>query len=110
MENLDGTIIATAAPRMAESFRVQSVDLNVTITVYLVTLAVFIPVSGWVADRFGARTVFAAAIAVFTVASGLCALSGSLGELTAMRVLQGVGGAMMVPVGRLAVLRSTGKA
>lgn len=110
MENLDGTIIATAAPRMAASFRVQSVDLNVTITVYLVTLAMFIPVSGWVADRFGARAVFAAAIAVFTVASGLCAISSTLGELTAMRVLQGVGGAMMVPVGRLVVLRSTGKA
>lgn len=109
MENLDGTIIATAAPRMAQSFHVQSVDLNVTITVYLVTLAVFIPVSGWVADRFGARTVFAAAVAVFTAASGLCATSTSLGELTAMRVLQGVGGAMMVPVGRLVVLRSTGK-
>ena len=107
MENLDGTIIATAAPRMASSFGVQPVDLNVVITAYLLTLAVFIPVSGWVADRVGARKVFGSAIALFTVASLLCALSTSLGELTAVRVLQGVGGAMMVPVGRLVVLRST---
>ena len=110
MENLDGTIIATAAPRMAASLGVRSVDLNVVITAYLLTLAVFIPVSGWLADRVGARTVFAAAIALFTVASGLCALSTSLGELTAVRVLQGIGGAMMVPVGRLVVLRSTTRA
>jgi EmrB/QacA subfamily drug resistance transporter len=110
MENLDGTIIATAAPRMAASLGVRSVDLNVVITAYLLTLAVFIPVSGWIADRVGARTVFAAAIALFTVASGLCALSTSLGELTAVRVLQGIGGAMMVPVGRLVVLRSTARA
>ena len=107
MENLDGTIIATAAPRMATSFGVQPVDLNVVITAYLLTLAVFIPVSGWVADRVGARKVFGCAIALFTVASLLCALSTSLGELTAVRVVQGIGGAMMVPVGRLVVLRST---
>jgi EmrB/QacA subfamily drug resistance transporter len=109
MENLDGTIIATAAPRMAHSFGVRPVDVNVVITAYLLTLAVLIPVSGWLADRYGARTVFGTAIAVFTTASGLCAVSGSLGELTVMRVLQGVGGAMMVPVGRLVVLRSTKK-
>jgi len=107
MENLDGTIVATAAPRMARSLGVQPVDLNVVITAYLLTLAVFIPVSGWVADRMGARKVFCGAIALFTVASLLCAASTSLGELTAVRVLQGVGGAMMVPVGRLVVLRST---
>jgi len=109
MENLDGTIVATAAPRMAQSFSVRPVDINIVITAYLLTLGVFIPVSGWVADRFGARRVFAAAVMTFTVASGLCALSTSLGELTAMRVLQGVGGAMMVPVGRLVVLRSASK-
>lgn len=107
MENLDGTIIATAAPRMAGSLGVRPVDLNVVITAYLLTLAVFIPVSGWLADRFGARAVFGTAIVVFTVASGLCAISTSLGELTAVRVLQGIGGAMMVPVGRLVVLRKT---
>jgi EmrB/QacA subfamily drug resistance transporter len=110
MENLDGTIVSTAAPRMAQSFGVPAVQLNITITAYLLTLGVLIPVSGWVADRFGAQRIFAAAIAIFTVASGLCALSTSLPELTATRVLQGVGGAMMVPVGRLVVLRRTDKA
>ncbi|MGH9086822.1 MAG: MFS transporter [Acidimicrobiales bacterium] len=110
MENLDGTIVVTATQRMARSFGVHPVALNITIAAYLLTLAVLIPVSGWVADRYGARTIFTAAIVVFTVASGLCAASGSLGELTAMRVLQGVGGAMMVPVGRLVVLRATAKA
>jgi EmrB/QacA subfamily drug resistance transporter len=109
MENLDGTIVVTATQRMARSFGVPPVDLNVTIVAYLLTLGVFIPVSGWIADRFGARTVFGGAIAVFTLASGLCALSTSLPELTAMRVLQGIGGAMMVPVGRLIVLRATAK-
>jgi EmrB/QacA subfamily drug resistance transporter len=110
MEILDGTVIATAAPSMAASFGVASVDINVTITVYLLTLAVFIPVSGWVADRYGTRTVFAEAITIFTIASALCAISTDLRMLTAMRVLQGVGGAMMVPVGRLVVLRGTTKA
>ena len=109
MEMFDGTVIATVAPSMAVSLGVRSVDINVTMTVYLVTLAVFIPVSGWAADRFGGRTVFATAIAVFTVASALCAMSGSLGVLTAMRALQGIGGAMMVPVGRLIVLRRARK-
>jgi EmrB/QacA subfamily drug resistance transporter len=107
MENLDGTVVATAAPRMAQSFSVRPVDINIVITAYLLTLGVLIPVSGWIADRFGARRVFALAVAIFTVASGLCAISTSLGELTAVRVLQGVGGAMMVPVGRLVVLRGT---
>lgn len=109
MENLDGTIIATAAPRMAHSFAVAPADLNLAMTAYLLTLGVFIPASGWMAERYGARSVFGGAILVFTVASGLCALSTSLAELTAFRVLQGVGGAMMVPVGRLVVLRSTRK-
>jgi EmrB/QacA subfamily drug resistance transporter len=109
MENLDGTIIATAAPRMADSLGVDAIDLNATITVYLLTLAVFIPVSGWLADRFGGRIVFCGAIAVFTLASALCALSTTLPELTAMRVLQGLGGAMMVPVGRMLVLNATSK-
>ena len=109
MENLDGTIVVTATDKMASTFHVAPADLNVTIAAYLLTLAVFIPVSGWIADRFGARRVFAIAIGVFTVASALCALSTSLPELTATRVLQGIGGAMMVPVGRLVVLRATQK-
>ncbi|MDT7776583.1 MAG: hypothetical protein QOC67_5507, partial [Pseudonocardiales bacterium] len=109
MENLDGTIIATAAPRMAASFGVPSPAISTTMTAYLITLAVGIPASGWLAGRFGTRAVFGSAIVIFTVASGLCALSTSLPMLIGMRVLQGLGGAMMVPVGRLAVLRTTDK-
>ncbi|MCW2598837.1 MAG: family efflux transporter permease subunit [Frankiales bacterium] len=105
MENLDGTIIATAAPKMAQSLSVSSVDISVAITSYLLTLAVLIPASGWVSERWGPRRVFCVAIAIFTIASALCAASTSLPELAATRVLQGVGGAMMVPVGRLTVLR-----
>ena len=110
MEILDGTILTTAAPSIGRSLGVPSVSVGVAITAYLLTLAVLIPLSGWIAQRFGARRVFLAAIAIFTIASILCASSTSLLELTAMRVLQGVGGAMMVPVGRLAVLRVTEKA
>jgi EmrB/QacA subfamily drug resistance transporter len=109
MENLDGTIIATALPQMARSFHVGAVNLNIGMTAYLLTLAVFIPISGWVADRFGARSIFAAAIATFTVASLLCGASHTLTQFTLMRILQGIGGAMMVPVGRLIVLRNTPK-
>jgi EmrB/QacA subfamily drug resistance transporter len=109
MENLDGTIIATALPQMSRSFHVSAVSLNIGMTAYLLTLAVFIPISGWVADRFGSRSIFAAAIAVFTLASLLCGVSQTLTQFTLMRILQGVGGAMMVPVGRLIVLRTTPK-
>ena len=109
MENLDGTIIATAIPQMARSFHVGAVNLNIGMTAYLITLAVFIPISGWVADRFGARSVFASAIGVFTLASLLCGFSRTLTQFTVMRILQGMGGAMMVPVGRLIVLRNTPK-
>jgi EmrB/QacA subfamily drug resistance transporter len=109
MEQLDGTVIATALPQMAQSFGVAPVDLNVGISAYLLTVAVFIPASGWLTDRFGARSVFASAIVTFTVASVLCAASPTLWAFTAARVLQGIGGAMMVPVGRLIVLRNTEK-
>ena len=100
MENLDGTVIATAMPQMARSFGASPVDLNIGMTAYLLALAVFIPISGWLADRFGARPVFAGAIGLFTASSVLCGLSNGLWEFTAARVLQGLGGAMMVPVGR----------
>jgi EmrB/QacA subfamily drug resistance transporter len=110
MELLDGTIVATAAPAMGRDLGVGSAAIGVAITAYMVTLAVVIPVSGWVTDRIGSRTVFVAAIAVFTLASALCAASLSLGELTGWRILQGVGGAFMVPVGRLVVLRGAGRA
>src|SRR5882672_6033586 len=109
MENLDGTVIATALPQMAQTFGVGPVDLNIGMTAYMLTLAVFIPISGWMADRVGARTVFASAIGLFTVASILCGISNGLWEFTAARILQGMGGAMMVPVGRLVVLRITEK-
>jgi MFS family permease len=109
MENLDGTVIVTAIPQMAASFSVHPIDLNIGVSTYLLTLAVVIPASGWVADRFGTRRVFAGAIAVFTIASILCGSSESLTAFTSARIMQGIGGAMMVPVGRLAILRSTEK-
>jgi EmrB/QacA subfamily drug resistance transporter len=104
MEMLDGTIVTTAAPKIGSSLGVATTSVGLVITAYLVTLAVLIPASGWVSARFGARPVFLAAIAIFTVASLGCALAPSLPVLVAMRVLQGVGGAMMVPVGRLVIL------
>ena len=109
MENLDGTVIATALPDMGKSFHANPVDLNIGMTAYLLMLAVFIPISGWVADRVGARTVFVAAIGIFTVSSILCGLSHGIWTFTGARVIQGIGGAMMVPVGRLVVLRTTEK-
>jgi EmrB/QacA subfamily drug resistance transporter len=109
MEILDGTVIAPAAPHIAASFGVSAVAVNVAVTAYVLTLAVLIPVSGWLTDRFGARRVFMTALAIFTLASVACAAATSLPVLTATRVLQGVGGAMMVPVGRLVVLRTTDK-
>ncbi len=109
MENLDGTIIVTALPQMALSFGVSAVDLNLGVSAYLLTLAVCIPPSGWLAGRLGARRVFCCAIVLFTLASLLCAQADSLPEFVAMRVLQGMGGALMVPVGRLVVLSHTPK-
>ncbi|WP_022882430.1 MFS transporter [Gryllotalpicola ginsengisoli] len=109
MEFLDGTIIQTAAPAMAREFGVTAADLNVAMTVYLLALAVCIPATGWLADRFGTRRVYLAAIGVFTAASVLCALAPDLLWLCVFRAVQGVGGAMMVPVGRLAVLRAVEK-
>ena len=110
MEYLDTTIIATALPQMAQAFGVGPNELSLGMTAYMLTLAVFIPISGWVADRFGSRTVFGIAIVIFTLASILCGFSQNVWEFTAARVLQGVGGAMMVPVGRMIVVRSTSKA
>lgn len=107
MENLDGTIIQTAAPTMARDLAVAPVDLNLPMVAYLMTVAVFIPATAWLADRWGVRRVFMTAVALFTLASLACAVSGSLGVLTAARVAQGLGGALMVPVGRLAILRTT---
>ncbi len=110
MEQLDGTVLATALPAMADSFHVPPLRMNIALTCYLLTLAMFIPASGKMADRFGSRTVFRAAIGVFTLGSILCGLSQSLPELVAARMLQGLGGAMMSPVGRLVLLRTASKA
>ncbi|EIW3857022.1 MFS transporter [Klebsiella pneumoniae] len=109
MEFLDGTVIATALPDMARDFGVTAVELNIGISAYLITLAVLIPASGWITDRFGARAIFTLALAIFTLASVFCGLSTEVHIFVAMRILQGVGGALMVPVGRLAVLRTTPK-
>lgn len=109
MQMLDSTVIANALPAMAQSLGEDPARLNLAITSYLLSLAVFIPVSGWVADRFGARRVFALAIAVFTASSVLCGAAGTLGFLVGARLLQGLGGAMMVPVGRLVVLKTVPK-
>jgi len=109
MEILDGTIVSTSAPRIGAALHVPAAAIGLVITAYLVTLAVLIPLSGWLVSRFGTRKVFLTAIVIFTVASLLCSTSGSLGELVAWRIVQGVGGAMMVPVGRLAVLGTTAK-
>jgi EmrB/QacA subfamily drug resistance transporter len=109
MEMLDATIISTALPVIAHSMHEDPIRLNLAITSYLLSLAVFIPISGWMADRFGARTVFRTAIVIFTCGSILCGISQSLPQLIAARVAQGFGGAMMVPVGRLIVLRMVRK-
>lgn len=106
LQHLDSSMIATALPTIAGALHVEPLRLNLAITAYLFSLAVFLPASGWIADRFGSRRVFCAAIAIFSAASGLCGLANSLETLVLCRVLQGMGGAMMVPVGRLIMLRS----
>ena len=109
MEYLDTTVIATALPQMAHAFATSPNALSLGMSAYMIALAIFIPASGWVADRFGSRSVFFSAIVTFTVASLLCGLSQDVVQFTAARVLQGIGGALMVPVGRLIVVRSTDK-
>lgn len=106
MENLDSTVLATSLPAIAVDLHEDPIALKLALTSYLLSLAVFIPASGWAADRFGARTIFRGAIVVFTVGSVLCGFSSSLPAFVAARIFQGLGGAMMVPVGRLVLLRS----
>ena len=106
MEMLDGSVIATALPQMAQSFHENAVNLSIGMSAYLLTLAIFIPSSGWMADRFGSRRVFASAIGLFTLGSLLCGISSDIHLLVACRILQGCGGAMMVPVGRLTLVRT----
>jgi MFS family permease len=109
MENMDSTVIATSLPAIAADIGTSPLTLKLAITSYLLSLAVFIPASGWTADRFGARMVFAIAVGVFMVGSVGCALSGSVTDFVFARILQGMGGAMMTPVGRLVLLRSIDK-
>jgi EmrB/QacA subfamily drug resistance transporter len=109
MQLLDSAIINTSLPQMAQTFGVTPVGVSIGITIYLMSAAAFMPLSGWLADRFGSRNVFTGAIAVFTVASLCCGVAGSLTEFGLARAVQGIGGALMTPVGRLVVLRSTQK-
>ncbi|MBY0561064.1 MFS transporter [Hyphomicrobium sp.] len=106
MENLDATVLATSLPAIAKDLNANPIHLKLALTTYLLALAVFIPASGWMADRFGAKNVFRAAMVVFAAGSIACGLSTDLGTLVAARILQGIGGAMMTPVGRLIVLRT----
>jgi EmrB/QacA subfamily drug resistance transporter len=109
MENLDSTVVSTSLPAIARSFGENPLRLNLAITSYLLALGIFIPLSGWAADRFGARTVFGSAIIVFTLGSIACSTVNNLPEFVLARILQGAGGAMMVPVGRLVILRTIPK-
>lgn len=109
MEMLDGAIINTSLPQMAASFAVRPLNLSIGITIYLMSAAAFVPLSGWLADRFGCRHVFMWAIAIFTLSSLACGVVINLTQFIMARALQGVGGALMVPVGRVVVLRHTEK-
>jgi EmrB/QacA subfamily drug resistance transporter len=106
MESLDTTILNTAAPTVADALGVVPLSMKAVLSSYTLSLAVFIPVSGWMADRYGTRRVFASAIALFTLGSLLCGISTDIHTLVACRILQGMGGALMVPVGRLTVVRT----
>ncbi|OHE60602.1 MAG: EmrB/QacA family drug resistance transporter [Thiobacillus sp. GWE1_62_9] len=110
MEQLDTTIVNTAVPAMAQSLQVAPLSLKAVVTSYILSLAVCIPVSGWMADRFGTRRVFSIAVGIFILASILCGLALNAPMLVAGRILQGVGAAMMMPVGRLAIIRTFPKA
>jgi EmrB/QacA subfamily drug resistance transporter len=106
MESLDATILNTAVPMMAEALKVAPLSMKSVLSSYTLSLAVFIPISSWMADRFGTRRVFASAIGVFTFGSLMCGFSNSIHALVVSRILQGLGGAMMVPVGRLTLVRT----
>ncbi len=109
MQMLDATVVATALPMMAQALETDVIRMNAIITSYLLALAVFVPISGWAADRFGARRIFVAAVLLFTLSSVACALSQTLDQLIAARIVQGMAGAMMVPVGRIIMLRRVPK-
>lgn len=110
IDMLDSTIVSVAIPRIADSFGINPVDMKLALTSYLLSLAIFIPISGWIADRYGEKRIFILAVVIFTVSSILCAASPSLTLLTIARMIQGFGGALMMPVGRLIMLRNFSKA
>jgi len=110
MEQMDSTVIATSLPAIAADIGTSPITLKLALTSYFVALAIFIPVSGWMADRFGAKRVFRIAIGVFVVGSIFCAFANSLEAFVGSRFLQGMGGAMMTPVGRLVLVRATRQA
>src|SRR6202790_2795512 len=109
MESLDTTILNTAVPAISKALSVAPLSMKSVLASYTLSLAVFIPISGWMADRFGTRRVFASAIGLFTLGSLLCGISSNIHMLVACRILQGCGGAMMVPVGRLTMVRTFAK-
>src|SRR5581483_6816359 len=109
MHQFDGSVITTALPAMARSLGEDPLRLNLAITCYLLALAVFVPVSGWLSDKVGSKRIFIAAIVIFSVSSLLCSVSHDLAELVVSRTLQGIGGAMMTPVGRIIVAKSVPK-
>src|ERR1700734_3882930 len=109
MESLDTTILNTAVPTIAAALHVAPLSMKSVLASYTLSLAIFIPISGWMADRFGTRRVFAAAIGIFTLGSFLCGMSTNIHALVACRILQGCGGSMMVPVGRLTLVRAFAK-
>src|ERR1035437_6788203 len=109
MESLDTTILNTAVPAIAKALAVAPLSMKSVLSSYTLSLAMFIPISGWMADRFGTRRVFTSAIGLFTAGSFLCGISSNIHVLVACRILQGFGGAMMVPVGRLTLVRTFAK-
>src|SRR5476649_1892543 len=109
MQSLDTTILNTAVPAIAQAMDVTPLSMKAVLASYTLSLAIFIPISGWMADRFGTRRVFASAIGLFTLGSFLCGIANNIHLLVACRILQGCGGAMMVPVGRLTVVRTFAK-
>src|ERR1017187_9354899 len=109
MQSLDTTILNTAVPAIAKALGIAPLSMKAVLSSYTLSLALFIPISGWMADRFGTRRVFSCAIGIFTLGSCLCGMSTNIHELVACRILQGCGGAMMVPVGRLTIVRTFAK-
>jgi MFS family permease len=109
IEQMDATVISTSLPSIAADLETSPIALKLALTAYLVSVAIFIPLSGWIADRFGAKRVFSIAIGVFMAGSLACSVSGSLSAFVAARFLQGMGGAMMTPVSRLILVRGTEK-